>query len=95
MYIYNSTSQRPSLNSQYLLLGVHYIPSPQTLEFSTRCGGNQDLRVNGAIVMSRHKTIDQIPQETMDRFKANVAARGYDPDDFCTFDNTDCDECTN
>lgn len=73
----------------------HIVDYDDSYQLHIWCGGNQDARFNGAFVLSRNRTIDNINPETLDRFKANVKARGYDLNDSCTFDNADCTECTN
>ena len=85
-----------TIRISYIFGKYVHVHNPNKLKLHARCGGNQDVRFNGALVLSRHRTIGSIPKTTLDRFKANVAARGYDPpEDFCTFDNTECTECTN
>lgn len=73
----------------------HIVDYDDSYQLHIWCGGNQDVTFNGALVVSRNRNISSINNATLDRFKANVTARGYDPADNCTFDNTDCTECTN
>ena len=54
------------------------------------CHGMPELNLNGAIVVSRSPGRESLSEETLARFKAAVKDHGYDPDDFCLFDNTDC-----
>ena len=54
------------------------------------CHGMPEMSLNGALVLSRSGDDRDIPVETLERFKAAIRDHGYDPEDSCIFDNTDC-----
>ena len=53
------------------------------------CHGMPDINLNGALVLSRSPDM-KMSEETLTRFKAAIREHGYNPDETCHFDNTDC-----
>jgi hypothetical protein len=41
-------------------------------------------------VLSRHRTGAALAQATLDSFEEQIKAHGMDPQDICTFDNSEC-----
>ena len=54
------------------------------------CHGMPEMSLNGALVLSRSGDIKDISEETLARFKAAIRDHGYDPEESCIFDNTNC-----
>ena len=51
-----------------------------------------EMSLNGALVLSRSGRDEDIPAETLQRFKTAIKNHGYDPEDSCVFDNSDCNK---
>ena len=56
------------------------------------CHGMPEMSLNGALVLSRSGRDENIPAETLQRFKTAIKNHGYDPEDSCVFDNSDCNK---
>ena len=56
------------------------------------CHGMPEMSLNGALVLSRSGRDEDIPAETLQRFKTAIKNHGYDPEDSCVFDNSDCNK---
>ena len=54
------------------------------------CHGTPTHQLNGAFLLSRSSSYENISEETLARFKTAIKEHGYDPEDSCIFDNTDC-----
>ena len=54
------------------------------------CHGMPDLNLNGALIMSRHSDNDHLPEETLVRFKQAIKDHGYDPEESCDIEQTNC-----
>ena len=54
------------------------------------CHGMPELSLNGALVLSRSGRDEDIPEETLQRFKTSIRNHGYDPEDSCLWDNSQC-----
>merc|ERR1711909_45896 len=54
------------------------------------CHGTPNNNLNGAFLLSRSSDYENISEETLIRFKAAIEEHGYNPEDSCIFDNTDC-----
>ena len=50
----------------------------------------QLFRLNGAFILSRSGSDDAVPPATLARFEAAVREHGYNPKDFCIWDNSQC-----
>jgi len=52
------------------------------------CHGMPEVRMNGAIVLSRTKEL--VPKDILARFQRQVGEHGMDPEDLCVFHNQGC-----
>ena len=50
----------------------------------------QLFRLNGAFILSRSGRDDAVPPASLARFEAAVQEHGYNPKDFCIWDNSQC-----
>ena len=54
------------------------------------CHGTPEMSFNGALVLSRSARDDDISPETLRRFNTAISNHGYDPEEFCSLDNSQC-----
>ena len=54
------------------------------------CHGMPEVSLNGMLVLSRTGRHEDLSQRTLERFEAAVVGHGYDPQQFCTWDNSVC-----
>jgi len=54
------------------------------------CHGTPEMSFNGALVLSRSAKDDDISPETLRRFNTAISNHGYDPEEFCSLDNSQC-----
>lgn len=54
------------------------------------CHGMPEVSLNGMLVLSHTGRQEDLSQQTLKRFEAAVLGHGYDPQQFCTWDNSMC-----
>ena len=70
----------------------HIIDMDDTMEhlLIIWCHGMPEMSLNGALVVSRSGRDEDIPMETLQRFKTAIRNHGYDSEESCVFDNSNC-----
>ena len=68
----------------------HIIERDDTNLLVIWCHGMPEMSLNGALVLSRLASYEDISPETLQRFKTAIRNHGYDPEDSCVFDNSHC-----